>query len=124
MPHLTNIALVFLGSGLGGSLRYLVGVLFGRMLPTTGFPYATIVINVVGSFLIGLLMGGAISVNSNSLRFLFAVGFCGGFTTFSAFSIDAVDLLRGGQYFIFLAYVWASVALSFVAVSLGYFITK
>lgn len=124
MPHLTNIALVFLGSGLGGALRYLVGMVLGRFIPISGFPYVTIVINVVGSFLIGLMLGGAINFSSNSLRFLFAVGFCGGFTTFSAFSVDAVDLLKGGQYLIFLAYVWASVGLSFLAVSLGYFISK
>lgn len=121
---LQNIGLVFLGSGLGGALRYLVGLFMARLLPTTGFPFATVSINVIGCFLIGLLLGGSMNGASTSLRVLFIVGFCGGFTTFSAFSVDAVDLLRGGQYFIFLLYIWASVALSLIAVSLGYLLAK
>ena len=87
------IILVALGGALGAVGRYLVGL----MLKTaSGFPWATMSVNILGSFLMGLVIGWLSRQNggSEALRLLLAVGILGGFTTFSAFSMDLFDLLQ------------------------------
>ena len=91
--------LVALGSVIGGEARYLVGVLLQALGP--GFPWATLFVNVTGSFLIGFyaaLTGpdGRVFASSRQRQFVMT-GICGGYTTFSAFSLETFQLLRAGH---------------------------
>ncbi len=116
-----NILLVAFGGGLGSVARYLLSLYIVKNSNGT-FPLATLVVNVFGCLLIGLLFGlaersGFLSVE---LRLLLAVGFCGGFTTFSTFSNETFELMRGGQVYSALFYILLSVLFGFFAVMLGY----
>jgi CrcB protein len=107
--------LVFLGAGIGGALRHGVNVGCARMCGTA-FPWGTLTVNVLGSFLMGAIAGWlAFKAGegwSQSLRLFLTTGILGGFTTFSAFSLDAVLIWERGQIGPAAAYVAASVALS------------
>lgn len=109
-----NTILVILGAGLGGGLRHGVNVGIARLFPALTFPLATLVINVLGSFLIGILaewfaLRGA---SGHPLRLFLTTGMLGGFTTFSTFSLDAVALYERGEIAAAALYVLASVAAS------------
>lgn len=92
---LVNILVVALGSAAGGVLRYLSFMALGDRLARA--PVATLIVNVLGSFAIGAV---AVAVPSSSrTRLLLATGLCGGFTTFSAFAIDTIDLARDSVVF-------------------------
>ncbi|MFP4557013.1 MAG: fluoride efflux transporter CrcB [Bacteroidales bacterium] len=116
-----NILLVAFGGGMGSVARYLLSLYFVRNT-YGGFPLATLVVNVIGCLLIGLLFGLAErgELLSSELRLLLAVGFCGGFTTFSTFSNETFVLVRGGQIYSALFYIGLSVLLGFFAVVMGY----
>ena len=111
------------GGALGASARYLTWVgatrLFGR-----GFPWGTLIVNVVGSFLMGVLI--VMLAERDAMRFapFLTVGLLGGFTTFSAFSLDAVTLVERGQVGAAAGYVGASVAVSITALMLGLWIAR
>lgn len=109
-----------LGGGVGSMLRYGLSVWVQRQLEGD-FPFGTFFVNVSGSFLIGWLMGcfEAAPVAGDMPRLLLAVGFCGGFTTFSAFSLEVVRLLQSNQTMAALLYVVGSLLLCFVATSAG-----
>lgn len=114
--------LLAVGGGLGTLARFGVGIL---ALPySQSLPWGTIVINVVGSFIIGLF--GTLTLNdgrfpvAENIRLFVMVGFCGGFTTFSSFSLQTLELLRGGALPRALANVVLSVALCLCAVALGH----
>ena len=85
-----EVVLVSIGGALGASSRYVVG----HVLRSTSFPWSTLLVNVVGSFLLGLVVFGA---NSEQLVLLVGVGFCGAFTTFSSFSFQTVELWERGM---------------------------
>lgn len=109
--------LVGLGGALGAMGRHGVGQLVLR-LGFTGFPFATMIVNVLGSFIIGLVIGYLAKSTpewSQSARLLLATGFCGGFTTFSAFSLDAFVLYERGQVLAAAGYVGFSVVFSIAA---------
>ena len=91
MPYL----IVFLGAGIGGALRHGVNVGAARLLGY-GFPFGTLIVNVLGSFLIGLLAGyfGFRTGIDQHVRLFLTTGILGGFTTFSAFSLDAALLVE------------------------------
>lgn len=111
---------VALGSALGGVLRYLIGAAVeARWGP--GFPVGTLAINVAGSFLVVLLLDLALATPAVSaeVRGLLTVGFCGGFTTFSTFSLETMRLLNGGDYRRAGLYVGLSVIGSVAAAFLG-----
>ena len=119
-----NLVLVAAGSAFGGVLRYLVSI---GLAAQRGFPWATLSVNVVGSFLIGLLSGFIArhcGGNGESVRLFAVVGFCGGFTTFSTFSNETFRLLEGNQWFSAAVYVGVSVLAGLAAVFLGYLISK
>ncbi|MFI3298735.1 MAG: CrcB family protein [Rikenellaceae bacterium] len=121
---LRDILLVVVGSGIGGGLRYLINVLGQRLLPASYLFFTTMLVNVVGSFVIGLIFGALVLGEGRGiLRPLLAVGFCGGFTTFSTFSAEGISLLQRGDYLLFGLYVIASVTLSLLAFYFGYYIT-
>jgi CrcB protein len=114
---LKEILMVGLGGFAGSTLRYLVG----RWL-NGGFPWGTLVVNVVGCFLIGLLYALAERGNLASpyMRLLLMTGFCGGFTTFSAFMNENLVMLRTGDLLPFALYTAGSILAGLIAVWLGY----
>ena len=107
------ILAVAVGGALGSVARYLVGIGSGKLFGTE-FPRGTLIINVTGSFLIGAFIGlFAVKWDvSQATRVFLAVGICGGYTTFSTFSLDAYYLIERGQSLASAAYIMASVALS------------
>ena len=107
------------GGAAGSIVRYLLsgGILAGQTL--LGFPAGTFTVNAAGSLLIGILLEASVS---ETLGWLLIVGFCGGFTTFSAFSADTVRLLRAGCYYAAAIYVALSVAVCIVFAALGMWI--
>lgn len=117
---MTNILLVAAGGAFGSVLRYLVGQWTLR-LAGPAFPWGTLTVNIVGSFVIGLFaeMIGRRFGASPELRLLLVTGILGGFTTFSAFSLDAASLLERGAGLTATVYVLASVGLSIGAVFAG-----
>lgn len=88
-----SLVCVFLGGGLGSVCRYLVGHLFA-MRCAVGFPWGTLAVNVVGSLLIGFLSAFLLRRDAASARLFLVTGFCGGFTTFSTFSNELIQLFR------------------------------
>ena len=108
------------GGAIGAGARYLVNVMALRLLGPH-FPWATITVNVVGSLLMGFLveMIGLRFQGSPELRTFLATGILGGFTTFSAFSMDAAALLNRGDHLMAFGYIAGSVLLSIAALYLG-----
>ena len=116
--------LVFLGGGVGSVLRYVIGKLLNST--TTGIPYGTFAANILGSLMIGIILGLAAKNNSlNASQTLFlATGFCGGFTTFSTFAYENHVFLRTGDFGSFAFYTIASFIIGFLAVFLGIYLVK
>ena len=107
---------VAVGGAVGSVLRYLVGLI--KVSEATAFPVKTLMINIAGSFLIGLiaaLAGNRPETDPNTVLLL-KVGVCGGFTTFSTFALETADLLHNGKSVIAVLYVILSVLLSLTAV--------
>jgi CrcB protein len=110
---------VFLGAGFGGVCRFQISL----MLPSAdGFPWATLGINVLGSLLAGV--AAALFAPGDPWRLVAVVGFLGGFTTFSAFSIETIQLVRNGQLVPALGYVAASLCLGLGAAWSGFAMTS
>ena len=119
-----QIFYVFIGGGLGAICRYLatsaIGARFGLM-----FPFGTLFVNTLVSFLMALVLGFLLPLAKSThmmpeaLRLLLTVGFLGGFTTFSSFSIETLTLIRGGSLFLALANIGANVLLGMGAALLG-----
>lgn len=107
---------IFIGGGCGSVLRYLIGIL----LPGSFFPWATLAVNILGAFAIGLFCVWSERFTwAPETRLALTVGLCGGFTTFSAFSREVLSLLENGRPLPALAYAAASFALTLGAVALG-----
>ena len=120
-PIMTKILItVFLGGGLGSLMRYGVqAAMHGRISPFL-FPWATLSVNILGSFLIGMFYVLSARFNlSDETRLFLTTGLCGGFTTFSTFSHEGMTLIRQGNYGTFLLYVTLSVALGVAAAFAG-----
>lgn len=119
-----QLLLVFVGGGFGSVLRYIVGKYLNN--PEDGIPYGTFVANVLGSLLIGVILGMAAKNNalSENHTLLLATGFCGGFTTFSAFAYENQVFLKSGDFVSFAVYTIASFVLGFLAVFAGMYLVK
>lgn len=116
---LKTLFLVGLGGGMGSICRYLLQY-WATKLFVHPFPVATFVINVAGSFMIGLFYGFFSKGNfAADWHFFLAVGLLGGFTTFSTFSNESLSLLRNGQMIMAGLYIFGSVLLSLIAVTAG-----
>ncbi|HEY1507090.1 MAG TPA: fluoride efflux transporter CrcB [Stellaceae bacterium] len=111
---------IAVGGALGSMARYATGVYVGRWLGTA-FPWGTLLINIIGSFLIGAFAESfALRWDaSQSTRVFLVVGICGGYTTFSTFSLDIVTLINRGEALAAGAYIVASVALGLLALYAG-----
>ncbi len=122
---LKTFLLIFLGGGFGSVFRYGTSLLTQKFY-TNSFPLATFLVNIVGCFLIGLMVGFSdklITANTD-LRFLFITGFCGGYTTFSAFGYENFQLLQNNQTLLALTYIGLSIIMGLVAVWFGLFLAK
>jgi CrcB protein len=115
-----NYLLVFIGGGLGSTLRHTVNVVSARVLGTA-FPYHTFIINITGSTVMGLIAGylALKGEASQPWRLFLMTGILGGYTTFSAFSLDAVLLYERGETGLALLYVLGSVVLSIAGLVAG-----
>ena len=125
MKTVYGYLLVFVGAGLGGSLRHAFNVASARLLGPD-LPLSTLVVNVLGSFSIGCIAGyfAVRGHGSQSLQLFLTTGILGGFTTFSAFSLEAALLWERGQVTSFAVFVLASVVLSIAAVFAGLAIVR
>jgi fluoride exporter len=121
----TNILIVGLGGGVGSILRYLCQKWINESYQHN-FPLATFLVNVFGCLLIGIFyaLGEKGNILSPQTRLLLITGLCGGFTTFSTFAFENMNLLRTGDNFYFFLYAVGSVVLGIAAVYVGSFIIK
>jgi CrcB protein len=112
--------IVFVGAGIGGALRHGVNAGAARLFGF-GFPFGTLIVNVLGSFVIGLFAGyfAFRPGIDQHMRLFLTTGLLGGFTTFSAFSLDTALLIERHNYWLAAAYVAGSVAAALVALFLG-----
>jgi CrcB protein len=119
------IILVALGGGIGSALRYLTSVFVNKYF-SANFPLATFITNVLGCFLIGLIMGYVLKsqMEHNAVRWLLVAGFCGGYTTFSAFAFENINLLQTQQYFTAFGYILLSVITGLAAVWCGLLLSR
>ncbi|WP_298760384.1 fluoride efflux transporter CrcB [uncultured Psychroserpens sp.] len=118
-----QLLLVFLGGGIGSAIRFLIGKQF--TFDSFHFPWATFIVNLIGSFIIGIVFGYMLVKGkiANDLFVFLVAGFCGGFTTYSAFAHESISLLKAGQTQLFLTYVLSSIFIGFFCVWLGYMAT-
>ena len=119
-----SFLLVFLGGGLGSALRYLVASAMNQYSKV--LPFGTFSVNMLGCLLIGMILGYAQKENtltSNQILLL-ATGFCGGFTTFSAFANENLELIKNGEIFNFSVYTIGSILVGILAVFIGFHITN
>lgn len=119
-----SVLLVFVGGGFGSVARFLLGKMLNNS--SDGIPFGTFVANVLGSLLIGLILGFAAENDAltENHTLLLATGFCGGFTTFSTFAYENHILLKSGDFMSFALYTIASFVMGFLAVFLGMYLVK
>ncbi|MGH1458709.1 MAG: fluoride efflux transporter CrcB [Paracoccaceae bacterium] len=120
LPILLQVAL---GGAIGASLRYLTNVGAMRVMGA-GFPWGTMTVNVVGSFLMGIIVLYLAQKGGTRFAPFLMTGLLGGYTTFSAFSLDALTIFERGQAGLAALYVAASVALSLAAIAVAFFLMR
>ncbi|MCX7566840.1 fluoride efflux transporter CrcB [Sulfitobacter sp. F26169L] len=121
---ISTISLVALGGAIGAASRFLVGLGVLRLTGPAEFPLAIVTVNIIGSFLMGIVVVAASSKGLAHLNPLVMTGILGGFTTFSSFSLEAVTLIERGQIVAAGTYVALSVALSLGGLMLGLWIAR
>lgn len=113
-----NLLLIFIGGGIGSVARYLLSSFTQKFWAIGTFPFGTLVVNMIGCFLIGYFTSTFLKID-DYLKFFLITGFCGGFTTFSAFSIENYNLWQSQNYTLLFLYIILSVFLGLGAVFLG-----
>jgi CrcB protein len=115
---------VFIGGGFGSVLRYIIGKYLNN--PESSFPLGTFTVNILGSLLIGIIIGLAAKNNTltENQTLLLATGFCGGFTTFSTFAYENQTFFKNGDFTSFALYTFASFIIAFLAVFAGIYLSK
>ena len=119
-----QLILVFVGGGFGSVLRFIIGKWLNNA--ESGIPYGTFAANIIGSLLIGIILGLAAKNEtlSQSQTLLLATGFCGGFTTFSTFAYENHVFLKSGDFTSFALYTIGSFVIGFLAVFFGMYLVK
>ncbi|MAP99487.1 MAG: fluoride efflux transporter CrcB [Flavobacteriaceae bacterium] len=117
-----SFLLVFLGGGLGSGLRYIITITINQYSKV--LPFGTFTVNMLGCLLIGMILGYAQKENtlSSNQTLLLVTGFCGGFTTFSAFANENLELIKNGEIFNLSLYTIGSVLIGILAVLTGYYL--
>ena len=120
-----SLLIVGTGSFIGGAMRYLLTTLM-KSVYGQGFPWGTLMVNLLGCFLFGMLFAvfGKSSATDNTLYLLLTTGVCGGFTTFSTFANESVQMLQQGNTWGFVGYVATSVVAGLALIALGYGVAK
>ena len=119
-----QLILVFLGGGLGSCFRFIMGRVFNPFFPT--FYLGTFLVNFIGCLLIGIILGLTFkqSLLSQNQALILATGFCGGFTTFSAFAYESQTLFRNGEFLYAALYIGSSVICGILAVLVGLWLVR
>ena len=116
-----EILVVGLGGAIGAILRYSISLIPYK----NTFPVLTLITNLLGAILIGIVVGISVKNNwSKNLTLFFKTGVCGGFTTFSTFSLETVQLIEKNEYFLALLYSLGTVMLSLIGIYIGYYLAK
>jgi CrcB protein len=120
-----NYLLVIAGSAIGGGLRYWLSNIVQKNLSVT-FPYGTLAVNIIGCFVLGLIVFvfDEKELLNSQLKIFLTIGLCGGFTTFSTFSLETFNLLRDSEYLFAALNIIASLLLCIAGVFLAYIISK
>ena len=122
---LKTILYIAFGGAIGSVLRFLTSLLVAKFWQNH-FPLATFLTNVVGCFLIGIFIGFLAKNNltDSHLKWFLITGFCGGFTTFSAFGLENINLFQSNNSFLAFTYIASSIIIGLFAVWLGLFLSK
>ena len=117
--------LIFLGGGLGSVLRFLISQYISKKIES-GIPWGTFVVNILGSLLLGAIIGFFHKMNLSSSQYVvfFTIGFCGGFTTFSTFTMENLLLLKNGDWTLVFIYSLTSVIIGVLAAFGGFWVIK
>ena len=120
-----SLLIVGTGSFIGGAMRYWLSTLM-KSVCGQGFPWGTLMVNLLGCFLFGMLYAvfGKSNATDNTLYLLLTTGICGGFTTFSTFANESVQMLQQGNTWGFVGYVATSVVAGLALIALGYGVAK
>jgi len=124
---MTRFLLVAAGGAIGSVARYGLGLAAGRLVPDAGWPLGTFAANVLGGLMMGLLVGWLTfrgGAQQEAVRLFAAVGVLGGFTTFSSYSLEAVQMIERRQIGLACAYVVGSVVLAVLALFVGLMIAR
>ncbi len=122
---MSDYLLVGIGAASGGMARYWLTGIVQRIVPAT-MPYGTLTVNIIGGFIIGLIMYyfDYHNIISPEVKILLTIGFCGGLTTFSSFSFETLNLLTQSEFFYAFLNIFSNVFLSLLATSLGFLLSK
>jgi len=120
-----KLLIVAIGAGFGGGLRYWLSNYIAKVLPIF-FPYGTLAVNILGSIILGILIFGFEEKGnlSISMKLFLGVGFCGGLTTFSTFSLETLNLLKNTEFFLAGLNIFANVILTLIGIYIGYLLTR
>ncbi len=120
-----NYIFISFGAALGGALRYWLSNSVYKFLPFS-FPYGTLAVNVIGSFILGIIIFvfDEKELLNSQLKIFLTIGFCGGFTTFSTFSLESFNLLRDSQYFLAALNIVLNILFCIAGVFLAYIVSK
>jgi len=120
-----SLILIFIGGGLGSVLRFIIGHYVSKKVES-GIPWGTLIVNILGSFLLGAIIGYVDKMNWTSSQYIvfFTIGFCGGFTTFSTFSIENAMLIKNGDWVLFLSYTLLSIIIGILTAFGGFLLLK
>ena len=113
--------MIFIGGGLGSLFRYFLSIYFG---PISGLPIATILANLFASFILGFAFVQSDLAKHDSLKYLVMIGFCGGFSTFSTFSLENFNFIKEKAYFLMMLNIFLNLMLCLAGVFLGINLAK